>query len=138
MEDDRSDGEELRGTAEDLRRHIQIRRTKGQEGMLFLPDFMLKMGDVLADRISNNPRGVNPHSYFMTVDMLVNDCRSGIDTVTGEPMPHWTQGLSESTLAAIALGSATLAREAFSDDFEKELLEVRTAHRAFLAQPPEA
>ncbi len=122
---------EVVGTGDQLRVAIDARiaRDSGDDSRAF-PEFEEKLYRMLVDRIANRPRGITTLGYFLEVQMLLNDCRAGINTYTEVPMPNDLTGKDEAVYAVFEeISSTGLAQEAFGDEFAQELRALMAKHK---------
>lgn len=71
-----------------LRTHIDERNApQADVTVARMDDMTANFGRMLADRLEEQGH-IEPLGYLMTVDMLILDCRIGVDARTGEPMPE--------------------------------------------------
>ncbi len=119
-------GEKLFGTSEQLRAHVELlREGQGEANPFVANEFMLKLGEQLAERIDNG-RGVTVQGFFGSAQQLKDDCRTGVNTFTetATPMPPELTGKDDVVYDHPVLFDGTmvlLAKGAFGESFANEL-----------------
>lgn len=117
--------EKLLGTGERLSAHIDERVSAGDGSDASLPDFAVAMGKALAERIGSH--GVVPIGYVMATELLIYDCGTGVNGLTGDRMSGQIAGYPPQMYALFTLEATHLARGAFGDAFADQVDEVRSS-----------
>ncbi len=118
---------ELIGRSDVLRAHIEYQNIAAQSGRPGLPEFVLRMGSLLADRIDEYDGAVTPLGYLYALKSLVDDCQSGTNCFTQEAMPPDVTGRDDNTYIGFRILADRLAVGAFGEEFLDELRTTREA-----------
>ncbi len=106
-------GERLRTELERVREE----QTSGGPG---LDRFSSAMADRLAGRLNSE---VDPMGFVLATETLRHDCQTGVDSLTGEPMPRELTRQSEVSHRLFHLQVRQLATRAFGQEFGSEVAE---------------
>ena len=114
-------GAELKATGEGLRRYLE-ETAQSRDSVSAVTN---EMGRLLADRIDESSKGMNPMAYVLATQILRRDCeQTGVDAKTGEPMPREVMNQPPLMYVEFQNASVEMARGAFGEAFAGEVSQI--------------
>jgi hypothetical protein len=113
------DPEQLTGTADQLRAHIEDLKRSGEfQSRDSISAFNNTMTNLLAERLAAARKGFSPGGFVMATTLLTLDAARGINGFTREPMPAQVTRYAPLAYGLFAeVEAPKLARGAFGDTF---------------------